>query len=288
MTSFFHISAFILAFGSLGLSEAFAAPAPSQEPASENVEISADTSLEWNQKSNIYLARGNAKAVRGGLTVMADILTAHQREAANKPKDSSKTNSPDGGDIDQMTAEGNVVILQNNARITGDRAINDIDKHMTILTGKNLRYESEGQVVTARDSLEYWDETKTAIARGNARAVKEDQRISADILTAEFRPGPSGNDQLSKITATGNVVVVTKNDVTRGNKAVYDAARNIAIISGNVRITRADGTLLTGDVGESDFAKNQSRLLNDGTGRVRALLPAKTTSRPAKGDGGTR
>ena len=81
-----------------------------------------------------------------------------------------------------------------------------------------------------------------------------------------------------KLTATGNVTVITKNDVVRGNKGVYDAARDIAIITGHVRITRPDGTELTGDVGESDFASNQSRLLNGGTGRVRALLPARSSA----------
>jgi lipopolysaccharide export system protein LptA len=113
--------------------------------------------------------------------------------------------------------------------------------------------------------------------------VKGDRHVEGDILTAEFRPGANGGpDQLSKMTAQGHVTVITKSDITRGDKAVYDAARDIAIVSGHVRITRADGMELTGDVGESDFASNQSRLMNDGSGRVRALLPAKSTSAVGK------
>ena len=71
---------------------------------------------------------------------------------------------------------------------------------------------------------------------------------------------------------------------------MYDAARDIAIVTGHVRITRPDGTELTGDVGESDFAANQSRLLNEGSGRVRALLPPKSATAktaPASSKGGT-
>ena len=64
--------------------------------------------------------------------------------------------------------------------------------------------------------------------------------------------------------------------------AVYDVASDIAILTGNVRITRADGTQLTGDVGEVNFKTNQSRLMNDGTGRVRALLTSKTTGKSDK------
>jgi lipopolysaccharide export system protein LptA len=63
---------------------------------------------------------------------------------------------------------------------------------------------------------------------------------------------------------------------------------DIAIVSGHVRITRGDGTQLTGDVAEADFAAGQSRLLNDGSGRVRALLPAKSSGDKASDKKGSR
>ena len=144
--------------------------------------------------------------------------------------------------------------------------------------------------MTAEDTLEYWDETKIAVARGHAIAIKGDRQVQGDVLTAEFRDQPNGSNQLYKMTAVGHVTVITKSDVTRGDKAVYDAARDIAIVTGHVRITRPDGTELTGDVGESDFAANQSRLLNEGSGRVRALLPPKSATAktaPASSKGGT-
>ncbi len=300
MRSCARILALCFLLGCTAFAEAKPVPADTAPPApAQQVEVTADQSLEWYQDKNIYVARGNAKAVRGDLIVTADLLTAHQREKAKNGggKKTSKTSeksgenqSDDAGDIDRMTAEGNVVILKSNARITGDRAVDDNDKHVIVVTGKNLRYESDKQVVTAKDSLEYWDETKIAVARGHAIAVKGDRHIAGDVLTAEFRDQPNGLSQLYKMTAIGNVTVITKSDVTRGDKGVYDAARDIAIISGHVRITRGDGTELTGDVGESDFASNQSRLMNEGSGRVRALLPAKSTakdSKPTQSKGGT-
>lgn len=272
--------------------DAPAAPAPAAS-APQQIEITADNSLEWYEDESIYVARGNAKAVRGELTVTANLLTAHKREVPKdaqgqkQPKVPTDKKTDEGGDIDRMTAEGNVLIVKQTARITGDRAVDDINKHVIVVTGKHLRYETDAQVVTARDSLEYWDEPKVAVARGHAIAVKGDRHITGDVLTAEFRTGPDGKDELYKMTAVGNVTVITKSDITRGDKGVYDAARDIAIITGHVRITRADGTQLTGDVGESDFAANQSRLMNDGSGRVRALLPAKTTAKAAKPEGET-
>jgi lipopolysaccharide export system protein LptA len=291
MRSCVWIMAVGFVLGGTAFAEAKTAPAAQSaaQPAPQQIEITADQSLEWYQDKSMYVARGNAKAVRGDMTVTADLLSAHQREAPKTTDGKKPVKSPDakksesGGDIDKMTADGHVIILKPNARVTGDHAVNDTDQHVMVLTGDNLRYETDKQVVTARDSLEYWDERKVAVARGHAVAVKGDRHVEGDVLTAEFRPGPNnGPDQLSKMTAQGNVTVITKSDITRGDKAVYDAARDIAIISGHVRITRADGMQLTGDVGESDFASNQSRLMNDGSGRVRALLPAKSTSAVGK------
>ncbi len=264
--------AFCLLLGGPAAAGTKSAPAKPAESDSQPVEITADQSFEWHQNKNLYIAKGNAKAVQGDLTVTADLLTAHKREKSKGAKASKKAS----GDIDKLTAEGNVVILKGASRITGNKAVSDLDAHSTILTGDNLKYENAGQVVTAKETLEYWEDKKIAVARGSATATKGGRKIMGDVLTAEFRDQPNGKDQLYKLTATGNVTVVTKNDVVRGNKGVYDAARDIAVVSGNVRLSREDGVTLSGDVGEADFKTNRSRLMNSGSGRVRALLPAKS------------
>ena len=286
----------------------------SKAPAASNgnhIEVTADQSLEWYQDQRLYIARGNAKAVRGDLTVEADVLTAHERDEPAKPESagaktagaattesqtppepqslsattsggkSAKAGNESGtGDIDKMTAEGHVVITTSKARITGDHGVYDVDKKVSYVTGNNLKYQTAEEVVTAKDSLEYWEDKKIAVARGHAVAVRGDRHVEGDVLTAEFRDLPSGKSQLHIMTAEGHVVVITANDVSRGNRAVYDINRNIAILTGDVRITRADGTQLTGDVGEVDFAANQSRLMNESHGRVRALLPSKEKQKP--------
>jgi lipopolysaccharide export system protein LptA len=253
--------------------------------APKQVEVTADKSLEWYQDQHIYVARGNAKAVRGDMVVEADLLTAHEREKPTGP-DGKKlpgaktaSNSNGTGDIDKMTAEGNVRITDPKQRVTGDHGVYDLDQHVMVMTGNNLRYETEKEIVTARDSLEYWEDKKIAVARGHAVGIQGDRHVEGDMLTAEFRDGPNNSSQLWKLTAVGNVTVVSKGSVAKGDRTVYDVASDIAILTGNVRITRADGTQLTGDVGEVNFKTNQSRLMNDGTGRVRALLTSKSTSK---------
>jgi lipopolysaccharide export system protein LptA len=246
-------------------------------PDDDTLEVTADHSLEWYQDKNLYVARGNAKAVRGDKEVAANTLTAHERaDAASKKASKDKANNL--GKVDYLTAEGNVVITDPLHRITGEHGIYDLDQGLAKLTGSNLKYETEKETVTARDSLEYWENTKMAVARGKAVAVGSNRRVEADVLTAQFLETHSrsgAQTRLSKLIADGNVNVITSSDLARGDRGVYDMDRNVATLMGHVRITRADGTQLNGDRGEVDFNTNQSRLLNSGQGgRVRVLLPA--------------
>jgi len=279
--------AFFFSLTPLAKAQEMPAANSSKAQAPKQVEITADQSLEWYQDQQIYVARGNAKAIRGDMVVDADMLTAHERDKpktvkGGKPTPTlpkTKQNENGTGDIDTMTADGHVRITDPRQRVTGDHAVYDLDKHVIVVTGTNLKYETEKEVVTARDSMEYWEEKKVAVARGNAIGDEGDRHVEGDVLTSEFRDQPNGSSALWKMTAAGHVTIITKGDVSRGDNAVYDVSRNIAIITGHVRITRADGTQLTGDVGEVDFATNQSRLMNDGQHRVRALLASKTTSK---------
>ena len=53
------------------------------------------------------------------------------------------------------------------------------------------------------------------MARGNAVAVSADRHVEGDVLTAEFRDMPNGKSEMTKMTAVGHVVVITKTDVAR-------------------------------------------------------------------------
>jgi lipopolysaccharide export system protein LptA len=280
--------------------QAYAQKMPKNAPASDDapepsgpkpVDVTADDSLEWYQDQNLYVAKGNAKAIRGDMVVDADTLMAHEREkptvapgAPKPPKPPKDANADKNGtgDIDKMTADGHVRITDPKQRVTGDHAVYDLDQHVMVVTGNNLRYETEKEIVTAKDSLEYYEDKKIAVARGNAVADKGERHVEGDILTAEFRDEPNGQQELWKMTAVGHVTVITKGNISKGDKAVYDVARDLAVLTGDVRVTRADGTQLTGDVGEVDFTNNQSRLLNEGHGRVRALLASKSTDKATK------
>ncbi len=151
------------------------------------VEISADSGIEWRQDAQEYIARGNAVAKRGTSEVHADTLTAHYRPSKSKTADG-------GNEIYRLDADGHVVIKGETQNIVGDQAVYDVDQQIAIVTGKGLKLTTQKDTVTARDSLEWYDQQQIAVARGDAVAVQEEKRIRADVLTAHMtkdKPGPA-------------------------------------------------------------------------------------------------
>ncbi len=266
-----HIPFFLVV--SLGLFLGAVLPCAAQEGP---LEISAEESLEWYQDTQLYVARGRAKAVRGDKTIEADVLTAHQRDTKtplSKGTGQNKTQQT-SGDIDRMTAEGNVHFYDSKNQVFGQKAVYDVDNGLIKVTGDNLKLITEKNVVTAKESLEYDENKKTAVARGHAIGEQGGSRVEADVLTAHFAPSLQGSLAMTDMVAKGNVIIVTKDGgISRGDDGVYDTQKNSAVLSGHVRITRGQ-TQLAGDKALVDFTSGQSRLINSGSGRVRALLPA--------------
>ena len=145
------------------------------------IAISATSGIEWQQDAQAYIARGNATAKRGTTEVHADTLTAHYRpiKAAG-----SET------EIYRLNADGHVTIKGETQTVVGDQAVWDVDQQMGIVTGKALKLTTTTDVVTARDSLEWYDQKQIAVARGDAVAVRENvKRVRADVLTAHMTKG---------------------------------------------------------------------------------------------------
>ncbi len=241
------------------------APAPSQpldmSGGGGPLEVTAQQSLEWHENEQMYRAVGQAQARRGDVTINAGELRAFQR--ANK--DGKK-------EVYKFNAIGNVTITSKQQQIFGDQAVYDTDKQYAVLTGKNLRFVNADETVTAQDALEYWPQKKQAIARGKAVAVRADRRVTADSMTAQFRDGAKGGLELDQLTADGHVVITTKTDVARGDKAVYDLAHNSARLTGKVMITRG-ASQLAGSAAEVDFKTGISRMTAGGQdGKVHALF----------------
>jgi len=225
-------------------------------------DINADQAIEWHQEAKAYVARGNASAKRGDTTLYGDVLTAYYREAPGK-----------GNEVYQIVSEGKVRVIGPSQQVYGDRLVYDMDKQVAVVTGRDLRLVTPQDVVTARDSLEYYDVQGLAVARGEAVAVRTDRRLRADVLIGQFSKGPDGKTAMTRIDGSGNVVVTTSSDVARSEKLVYSVPDNTAVLLGAVRITRGDNQL-NGDAAEMNMATKVNRVIAgpSGGGRVKGLL----------------
>jgi len=283
---------------------AFMAPPPAQAAQSlgiggnnnNPIQVYADNGIEWNQNTRQYIARGNAKAIQGDTTVYGDTLIAYYEDVA-------------GGntEIYRLDALGSVRIVSPTETAYGDKGVYDVRNGVLVLTGRKLRYVTPEEIITARDSLEYYEQKKLAVARGNAMsrpapgrktsAAKgkgtrsNDRTVRADILAARFRDdgtgaaknkkAPSGataprGNTMERMDAWGNVVVTRPGEIARGARGVYFPERDIATLWGKVRITRA-GNQLNGEFAEVNFATGISRILSSPSAPVQALIEQEKT-----------
>jgi lipopolysaccharide export system protein LptA len=285
------------------------------------VTITSRDGIDWQQADKVVIARGDAKAVRDNVTVTADRLIAHYRPKAPAPgtppapaptpvaaKTDGTAASPidtetGGNEIYRLEADGNVRIFTPTDVAVGDHATYDMDQAVLLLTGRNLKLTRPAEVITARDTMEYWSQLHRSVARGNAVVVTSDaRRLAGDTLVAyssppATQPAPgsppatpapakaadsaSGNaapadplgasGKIEKVEAFGNVSVRTQTDTVTGDRGVYVPDTGIARIGGNVRITRGQNQL-NGAEAEVDMKTGLSRLTAGTSKQVHGLV----------------
>ncbi len=234
------------------------------------IQISSDDGLEWQSDNNRVIAHGNAKAVRGDVTVTADTLTAYYRKGGNSQ-------------IWRVDADGHVTITNPADTATGTKAIYDLDKAVLILNGAPAKLVTPTQTFTADDAIEYWEQQKMAVLRTNGIAITKDRKIQADVLTAHFKDkesdGPpktkpekkekgqkSQDDmELSRADAYGHVVITTPTDKATGDRGDYNANTDIATLTGAVTLTR-DGNVMNGGYATVNMESGISTLYGNQAG----------------------
>ena len=89
--------------------------------------------------------------------------------------------------------------------------------------------DSELPIEITADSMEWLNEERVAIARGNAVAIQGRYTLSARVLTAhmaEASAEDSGTAALiRRIEAQGNVMLATPKETARGRAGTYDVEK---------------------------------------------------------------
>lgn len=227
------------------------------------IEINADNGIEWQQDAQAYIARGNAKAQQGDVTVHADQLTAYYEKG------------PEGNtQIWRIDADGRVRITTPQQTAYGRKGVYQVTKGIFVLTG-SPRLVTQTDEITAKRSIEFFEARSLAVARGDAIAIRDDKRLRADVLTAIFAKGKDGKTEVNRVDAYDNVLISTPEEIVRGQRGVYYTETGIIVLRGSVRITRGNDQL-NGDAAEVNLNTGVSRLLSGGAGQVKGIFQPKS------------
>jgi lipopolysaccharide export system protein LptA len=166
-----------------------------------------------------------------------------------------------------------------------------------VLTGAHLKLTTPHDVITAKNSIEYYSVKRQAIARGDALIVADNGRsIAADVIVGFLAPpsataatpapapgqqpdilGQSG--KLQKVDAIGHVSVQTPTETATGDSGVYLPDRGLARLGGNVHIISGPNQL-SGSDALVNMKTGVATLLASHGGQVAGTITPNTA--PAK------
>lgn len=276
------------------------------------LDVTADEGIEFSKDAKEIIAHVNAKAVRGNTTITADTLTAYYRDKqppgpqtpeakakplasppqpapampqaaapapGGKPADKSADKSGDGtgtggSEVWRVTADGNVDIFTPTQHAYGDHGDYNIDDAVVVLTGDHLKMTTPVDIVTARDTLEYWENKHQAVARGDAVAIRGEKRIQADTLVADFAENKQKQMVIQVAHGYDHVVLTTPTEVVTGDRADYMVETGIVTVTGSVKINRGGNQI------DGNYAVVN---LNTGISKVLSAPVGKPADRQVKG-----
>jgi lipopolysaccharide export system protein LptA len=266
------------------------------------IQVTARDGIEWRQGEQVVIANGDAKAVRGNVTVTADRLFAWYRrkgtdDASAQPASTGVNGATEteGNEVYRLRAEGHVHIFTDTDQAWGDQATYDLDEAVLVLTGHALKLTTPNDTLTSRDTMEYWSQKRMAVARGDAVVVTNDaRRVAADTLVAYTIDAPSqaaakppvkgqtaqvqtGDTmsamagKLQRVEAFGDVSIRTVTDMVTGDLGVYVPDTDIGHLGGHVRITRGLNQV-NGSEAVVNMKTGVATLLAGNDGRVTGLV----------------
>jgi lipopolysaccharide export system protein LptA len=164
--------------------------------------------------------------------------------------------------------------------------------------------------ITSRDGIEWRQAERQVIARGDARAIRNNVTVTADRLIAWYRkkgehgateaPAPSAGlaadtstegNEVYRLQAEGNVHIFTQTDQAQGDKATYDLDQAVLVMTGrNLKLTTPNDVITSRDDLEywpqkhMAVARGDAVVVTTDAKRVAAdTLVAYTTDNPPPG-----
>ena len=213
--------------------------------------VNAEQSLEWNQKEAFYHAMGNAKALQGRREIRAESLKAFY-----DPQNAERT-------ITRIIANGNVSFADENHKGRGRKLDYSAIDLTYLLNGPSAVISGPDGSGTAEQTIIFKRAVQMVELKKNAKIqLKDGRHLSGQEIIIYLDEA----DNISRITASGNVTIIQANGSTvTADEADYNRADDSALLTGNVMVKDGE-TELAGGRAEVDFATGTSKMLADKSG----------------------
>ena len=227
------------------------------------IKLDADERVEYHQKEQKLVAKGNAVAAKDDMSIKASTLIGYyDKTSKNK--------------ITKVEAYDNVEMKTPQADAKGDRLIYDISTDSAVLTGAPATIKTPDSTITSQGPITYYQSEQKAIATDNVIATDaKGNKVYADKMTAYFTKDQNGKMVLEKIDIEQNVKITSTDTTVTSLTGTYYAAQGKIKLFDNVVINQK-GNILKGDLAETDLNTGISKLLSSKkTGRVSGIFKEK-------------
>ncbi|WP_053240107.1 lipopolysaccharide transport periplasmic protein LptA [Pleomorphomonas koreensis] len=139
---------------------------------------------------------------------------------------------------------------------------------------QGLGMSSDQPIQFESEQLEVHDQDKTAVFTGHVIVRQGTTVLKTDRLIVFYAGSPTGEgpQQVSRLEATGSVLVTSPNQTASGDAATFDTAANTIVLTGNVVLTQGDN-VIRGAKLQIDINTSQAKMLG---GRVQMLIAPKS------------
>ena len=103
-------------------------------------------------------------------------------------------------------------------------------------SGSDNRQRPGAILIDAAKGIEWIRTARLVIARGDARAKRDDQEVRAEVLTAHYRERHDGTIDVWRIDADGKVRYTSESESAFGERATYDVDKQVMTMSGGKQL----------------------------------------------------
>ena len=236
--------------------------------------VEADLSLEWFEKENYYLAKGNVLLTKDGLKLNANKVKANYEEKKGENV------------LKKIIAEGDIVLTKGKVKATGQFMTYDVEKKIALMSGSFQTFSSPSGYIESNKVLMFDDRNNKAEAKGEVKIILANKtKIYADNIKADF----TGKEKtLKKAIAKGNVIIVnnTKERKSKANLGIYNSSNETIELKGNVVIINKNSTII-GSQGITNIKTGISILTSNPNKKERVkgvFSPIKKSKKGAKSE----